>query len=557
MARSSSIEVRSHGIGLLLGSTRVPETTLSVPRTFGRLRVTGRRSAKRPEPVGRRAWGIVALVVVLLSVIFVTATGMRPAFDAYGWLVWGREAAHWSLDTSAAPSWKPLTFLFTFPYALLLDGAALWAWMVTAVAAALAAPVLAARIAYRLTAPHARRRYPAAAAGAFAGAGVLGIEGYGHFMLIATADPMIVALCLAAIDCALSRRRGLTWLLLVLVCLGRPEAWPLALAYVLWAWREAPERHRVLVGGLAAIPLLWFGVPALTSNSWMIAADVLSESTHSLPGNKLDAVISSLISLYELPMQIMVLLALVLAVVLRERTWLLVASAAALWVAADVVFAWHGWGIAPRYLFEPAAMLVLLAAAAVGRALALDGHRHALLRLAAIATVLVLVVTLAPHAQQRARLVHNGIVLGRTWTRQIHRLHTLIATAGGVKRILACGQPVTEVSYQSVLAWELGENVIDVGWKPRTWIRLGVPIVLFEPRGAGWQARPIHALSRRNPNPAQPPERNHRREQTRDASVVQRSLHRFSGPSHPARTSGAGARPSNRCDQLAIDTALG
>ncbi|MBJ7600559.1 hypothetical protein, partial [Candidatus Nephthysia bennettiae] len=93
----------------------------------------------------QRPWLLVAVVLVLLSVLFVLWTGMRPAYDAYGWLVRGRQAAHLNLDTNAAPSWKPLTFLFTYPYALLAGSGALWLWMVTAVAAALAGAVFAAR----------------------------------------------------------------------------------------------------------------------------------------------------------------------------------------------------------------------------------------------------------------------------------------------------------------------------------------------------------------------------------------------------------------------------
>ena len=50
---------------------------------------------------------------------FVVLTGVRPAYDAYGWLVWGRQAVHLNLDLNAAPSWKPLPFLFTLPYSLL------------------------------------------------------------------------------------------------------------------------------------------------------------------------------------------------------------------------------------------------------------------------------------------------------------------------------------------------------------------------------------------------------------------------------------------------------
>src|ERR1700759_2889877 len=104
----------------------------------------------------RWIWFGVAVAVVVVGLLFVLITGMRPAYDAYGWLVWGHQALHLSLNTNAAPSWKPLSFLFTFPYAL-LGRTALWLWMVTAVSAAVASGVFGARIAYRLAADSAPR----------------------------------------------------------------------------------------------------------------------------------------------------------------------------------------------------------------------------------------------------------------------------------------------------------------------------------------------------------------------------------------------------------------
>ena len=56
----------------------------------------------------------------------------------------------------------------------------------------------------------------------------------------------------------------------------------------------------------------------------------------------------------------------------------------------------------------------------------------------------------------------------------------------------ACGQPVTLVGLQSTLAWALGLNVGNVGFKPGKEISSGKPIVLFRPHGLGWQVRPIH-----------------------------------------------------------------
>ena len=120
----------------------------------------------------------------------------------------------------------------------------------------------------------------------FAGVGVFGIAGYGHFVLIATSDPLMTTLCLAAIDAHLSGRRRLAWALLVLTSLGRPEAWVVTAAYALWAWRSEPALRTSLVVGLAALPLLWFGIPTITSGNPLIAGKIEAESTYALHGNR-------------------------------------------------------------------------------------------------------------------------------------------------------------------------------------------------------------------------------------------------------------------------------
>jgi hypothetical protein len=119
--------------------------------------------------------------------------------------------------------------------------------------------------------------------------------------------------------------------------------------------------------GLLLIPLAWFTVPALTSHSWLISGDLALNSATVIHGNKILGVIDRLRSLYELPMQLAVAFALGLAAVRRDRQWLgLAAAAAGLWVAIEIVFAYHGWSAVARYLLEPAAVLVVLAGAAVG-----------------------------------------------------------------------------------------------------------------------------------------------------------------------------------------------
>jgi hypothetical protein len=54
------------------------------------------------------------LLVVSLVILLWART--RPGFDPYGWLVWGHQTVAGNLNTNAAPSWKPLPYLFTVPF---------------------------------------------------------------------------------------------------------------------------------------------------------------------------------------------------------------------------------------------------------------------------------------------------------------------------------------------------------------------------------------------------------------------------------------------------------
>lgn len=434
---------------------------------------------------------IVPLAVVAVSVAFVLASGMQPGYDAYGWLVWGHQALHGHLDTNGAPSWKPLTFLFTLPFALAGRGA-VWLWMVTAVAGGFSSVWFAARIAYRLTAPSSERRYAPFVAGAFAGAGVLGLSGYSQQTLIANSDLIVVALCLAAIDCHLSRRFRLAFILIVLAGLGRPEAWPFVGLYAIWAWRAVPSMRLLAVAGVAAIPILSFGIPALTSKSWLRAGDLALNSVNALHGNKILGVIGRFGGLSVLPVQLATLCGLALAVLRRDRTTLLVAAAAALWVAIEIAFALHGWSAVPRYMYEAGAVAVVVAGTGVGRLLATAQSPRVILRWAGPLAVVILVAVLVPIGRQRERVLGRQVISTKRNTRLLNGIPRAIARAGGATRIKSCGKPVTFLGYQSTLAFYIDLNVGNVGYKPGREIGSGQPIVVFRPNGLGWTVRPVH-----------------------------------------------------------------
>lgn len=436
---------------------------------------------------------IAAVILVVVAVLFVVLTRMKPAYDAYGWMVWGRQTLHWNLDTNGAPSWKPLTLLFTLPFALVAR-AQTFLWMAAAVVGAFAGVVFGGRIAYKLTGPAPGRPYAPIIAAAFAGLGVLGIAGYWHQILIANADPMIVALCLAAIDFHLSKRYRLAFAMVVLASLGRPEAWPFALGYAIWAWWAVPEMRSMAVAGVVSIPLLWFGISALTAKSWLRAGDLALNSVNAIHGNKFIGVPRRVLGLHGPPMQIAAGLAIAFAVVIRDKVWLALAALAFAWVGVEIAFALHGWSAVTRYLFEPEAVLVVLAGAGLGRVLAAGSPTSVAARLAGVAIAAILIGSLIPTAVIRARGAHWEVMLRRHDAVRIRRLEAVIKQVGGPARIRACGQPVTIVGWQSTLAWETGLNVGNVGYKPGRSIHKGNPIVLFKLHQLGWRIIPIHTL---------------------------------------------------------------
>jgi hypothetical protein len=450
----------------------------------------GAFAARRLAGVLRSHAGwVVAAGVLLAAVVFVALTKMEPQYDAYGWLVWGRQALHWNLDTNGAPSWKPLTFLFTFPYAL-AGGAQAFLWMVTAVAAAFSAPVFAARITYRLVG--SEPLYARLCAAAFAAVGVLGIIGYWPLILIASSDPMVVALSLGAVDCHLSGRRRLALVLLVLAALGRPEAWPFLGLYALWLWRVEARSRLFVVAGLAVIPALWFGVSALTAKSWLRAGDVAVGTADTIRTHVASTVIARFRGLYELPMQLGGLAGVALGVARRDRTVLVLSGAAVAWVGVEIAFAFHGWPAVARYMAEPAAVMVILAGYALGRVLAWTPQLPVAVRAAGVVAACALLIALAPAARNRASVLRAEISQRQQAGVLFARLRSVIARDGGPDAILDCGMPDSLSGDQSVLAYELGLNVGVVGHRPGRDLHHDRAIVLFKPRDFGWEVLPFH-----------------------------------------------------------------
>lgn len=199
--------------------------------------------------MSRRHAAAVVAVAGALSLVLPAAL----TFDAWAWLVWGREVAHLDLDTTGGPSWKPLPVMVTTVLSPLGDLApALWLLLVRI--AALFGVVLT----YRLAA-----RFAGWPAGVIAAALLwLTLQPDPRFLLLVAeghSAPVAMTLTLWAVERHLDGRRHHALVLGVGAALLRPEAWLFLGLYAAWLWRSEPGRRGLVAALLPAIPLLWFG----------------------------------------------------------------------------------------------------------------------------------------------------------------------------------------------------------------------------------------------------------------------------------------------------------
>lgn len=498
------------------------ERVLEAPRIdvpLGPSEAGGRRDRVRlGELVQRYRWVLAGVALLVLSLLIVLYARARPGYDPYGWLVWGKLSVHLKLDTNGAPSWKPLPFLFTVPFSL-AGHYSLWLWMVFSLAVSLCGPVFAYRIAFRLTGAEPERRYAAYVAGLAAGLFMflmqdsVGRLTFTHYVLSAESDTMIVALCLAAIDCHLNGRHRWAFWLWWLGSLGRPEVWPFFGLVGLWLWRENPRYRKWLYASLGLLAFFWFIIPGLSSKSFFTAGNIAQNSPREVHGNKITGTIDRFHSL--LPNTIWVAAAITVVMAAWRRWWtmLILAGGALAWLIIEIAFSLKGFPSVPRYMFEAGAVVSVLAGIFIGRLiLELPGLVATLVarvrririgpalvvRLGAWTTVVAIVViagSLLGATAHQLRLERADLRHERARTVLIGRLSAVVQRLGP-SRILACGQPNIPIEYQSIFAWYMGIKT-GVLYVSHTYLaKHPHPLVNIYPiSGGGWKVFPSHVTA--------------------------------------------------------------
>ncbi len=440
---------------------------------------------QRDQTEDRAAIAIVLAAVALAALSLLAPS--QPSYDPWAWLIWGREVAALDLDTVDGPAWKPLPVAVTALLSL-AGGAAPALWLVVARAGAIAAVLLAGRLAWRL----AGRSWVAAVA---AGAGVALSAGWVWHGAVGNSEGLFLALVLAAALQALDDRHGRALALGVLAALLRPEAWPFLGAYGVWLWLRRPALRAWAAAGAALLAVAWF-VP-----EWLASGDPLRSSERAripnpgAPATAARPLLASLERAAAIPLAPLVAAALVpLAPVARRRlppaAW--PAAAGIAWVALVAVMAEAGYSGEPRYALPGAALIAV--SGGVGLAALAGGRR------AAAAAVFLLVVVVAvlrlDGVRTELRTAGNEAAL-------YGALDDAVRDAGGRAALLACGRPVVGRLRGPALAYALGVHKRRVAFDPalggpvfRSRIRAGASVQPEVPvslpvlgRSARWEVR--------------------------------------------------------------------
>jgi hypothetical protein len=409
------------------------------------------------------------------------------SYDAWSWVVWGRQVVHLQLVTAGGPTWKPLPVIFTTLLAP-FGAAAPNLWLIVARAGGIMTVPFAFMLAFRLTRGRAlpvptgpgtaagRAGVPALLAGLIAAIGVLTLSRYVGDAALGDSEGLLVAVTLTAILRHLDHAPRQALMLGFAAALDRPEAWPFLGLYATWLWREDASARKLIAGLGALLPMLWFG-PELwgsgTLNRGVLAAQ------HPLPGSATFAqcpfcteITDHAWPLVVAPIKLGAAIALATAGAAvwtrrrapdrRDLAVLVIGVIAVVWLLEDAVLTELGFSGNNRYLLAPGGLLLTVGAVGWGTALCRLGDRLAGFRVRTPALVCAVAV-LAPAgvaiaARRDPDLISMTAPAGLLGYQAQLRddLVDAVQQAGGGPKLLACGPIQANRSEVPLMAWMLG-----------------------------------------------------------------------------------------------------
>lgn len=419
-----------------------------------------------PLPARSARLGVAAGVAGCLAIAALTlALPSTPFYDAWAWLVWGREVLGGELHTAGGPSWKPLPMLFTIPFALFGE-AAPELWLVVARAAGLGAVVAAAELGFRL----------AGGLGALlAGVLLLFSSWLWGTVWLGGSEGIMIMCVLGAVSRQLIGRPGQAFGLGVIAALVRPEVWPFLGVYAIWLLIDDRTRLRWIVPGLALIPVLWF-LPELWGSGSLgrgaERAQMLNPHSPGLARFPALTVVENMLRLTDAAAVLGLITGLVAAALRlvpenRVRAALWVATLGVAWLALVAAMTEFGFSGSNRYLFVPLA--VEHALGGVGLAWAIG----ALLETAARGRWRVYAAG-AVGALAAVALIRTFALSGPATVRDVnwhaavhHELDDALARAGGERRLERCGPISASNLLTPVVAWTFERRLSGIPPVPR------------------------------------------------------------------------------------------
>lgn len=381
-------------------------------------------------------------------------------YDAWAWLVWGREVVQLSLDTTAGASWKPLPVLVTA--ALSTTGeAAPELWMLIVRAGSLLGIVAVFRLAARLG---------GRGAGLVAVAFLILTPDSGPRLLLLVAEghtaPLVLTLSLWAVDRHLDGHRRQALVLATAAGLLRPEIWPFLVAYGAWLWWREPSRRILVASALAVVPVLWFGGDWWGSGSpWQgaEAAAVVTGDATSRFGLALGRAARAVI----VPAWVAAAVAVLASWREGDRSPALLGGAALAWLALVVgMTTLFGYAALSRFVLAASGALCVLGGAGVIRAWAAlralaSGASRAGGWIMALAVVSVALPLTAPRVMGLADMadrISRRAGLEAALVQAVER-------AGGAEAVRSCGAVGLDPDglLYTALAWELAVPLGAVG----------------------------------------------------------------------------------------------